>query len=366
MFNWKLDGIHFSKREQHPDLPAISAEQDQDSMRREYDWLAFLSQAQPGRAAQVMHQAAENLLTGVVQGRQRIPLCYPEYLFVTPKGETSGILAQLPAQKRQLTLGAISSLGSAAQVPLPAALEHLLCLYHAENQALALCSRLIGFMFSQDIIQQYIPDPTWINANLVDFVKMGEACSQDSGCSLVVLREFSRLLNIAQQVTPCIACDPCFSDTKYTLETRLRESGRAVARYQTEQMIATIWRKSACHDLDRGLWLSLPYFDDPSLEIRIWNFDVIPAGWVPFMPAFVVVASIKEQALVRDDNRLNLATKAHLIAQLRMIEKAFDSTKSLYSSQFKRKVNKGGRRKDKARDPSQALVPDYLENNLVI
>ena len=72
-----------------------------------------------------------------------------------------------------------------------------------------------------------------------------------------------------------------------------------------------------------GLSLSLPYFDDQNLEMKKSNLEIIPAGRIMFVPAFVVRASRGEQAKVAQDTRLNASTRKHLLAQLEAFETAF-------------------------------------------
>jgi hypothetical protein len=42
-----------------------------------------------------------------------------------------------------------------------------------------------------------------------------------------------------------------------------------------------------------------------------------------FVPAFVVRASLQEQAKVAQDTRLSPSTRKHLLAELKMLEQAF-------------------------------------------
>jgi hypothetical protein len=69
--------------------------------------------------------------------------------------------------------------------------------------------------------------------------------------------------------------------------------------------------------------LSLPFFDDQSLTIETHKFDVIPSGRIMFVPAFVVLASRREQGKVAQDTRLSPSTRKHLLAELLSLEQAF-------------------------------------------
>jgi hypothetical protein len=104
---------------------------------------------------------------------------------------------------------------------------------------------------------------------------------------------------------------------------QLINQGRALARYQSREIIQTIKRRAAAQDLNRGLSLSLPYFDDQTLALQIHDFEVIPSGRIMFLPAFVVRGTHLERAKVEQDTRLSASTCKHLLSELKMLEEAF-------------------------------------------
>jgi len=59
--------------------------------------------------------------------------------------------------------------------------------------------------------------------------------------------------------------------------------------------------------------------------MKTHDFEVIPAGRIMFVPAFVVRASEQEQAKVAQDTRLSPSTRKHLLAELNELEQAFDT-----------------------------------------
>lgn len=69
----------------------------------------------------------------------------------------------------------------------------------------------------------------------------------------------------------------------------------------------------------------MPYFDDQDLRMDFANFEVIPAGRIMFVPAFVVRAAREEAAKRVQDTRFNASTRKHLIETLKTLEKAFDT-----------------------------------------
>jgi hypothetical protein len=98
--------------------------------------------------------------------------------------------------------------------------------------------------------------------------------------------------------------------------------GRALARYEMGCLIEEIQTRVTHHDLNRGLNLSVPYFDDQTLTMCQVEFEVIPSGRIMFVPAFVVKSSREEQAKVCDDTRVNASTRLHVLQQLKQLEHA--------------------------------------------
>ncbi len=88
-------------------------------------------------------------------------------------------------------------------------------------------------------------------------------------------------------------------------------------------MITEVRRRATSGRLNRGLSLSLPYFDDTALELRHREIAVVPRGRVLFVPAFVVLACEREADAVRHDSALNENTRQHLVEALERLAAAF-------------------------------------------
>jgi hypothetical protein len=101
--------------------------------------------------------------------------------------------------------------------------------------------------------------------------------------------------------------------------------GRALARCQLKEIIQGVQNRAADHRINRGLSLSLPYFDDFTMEIKLYEVEIVPRGRVMFAPSFVVLGARRAQAKVTQDTRLNPNTRKHLISLLRSLEEAFES-----------------------------------------
>lgn len=139
------------------------------------------------------------------------------------------------------------------------------------------------------------------------------------------MQRFLSVLHTAVSLAPYIVVDKEYQNKRYGMLGQLVNQGRALARYQTGEIIRTIKKRAAANDLNRGLSLSLPFFDDQELVISTHNFEIIPSGRIMFIPAFVVRASRREQAMVAQDTRLNPSTRKHLLEELRLLERSFES-----------------------------------------
>lgn len=99
--------------------------------------------------------------------------------------------------------------------------------------------------------------------------------------------------------------------------------GRALARLELEEIVAKTKHWAATGRLNRGLRLSLPYFDDGAAEMRWLDLEIVPPGRVMFVPAFVVLAAHHGAQNIRRDVKLNDSTREHVLGLLRDIQQAF-------------------------------------------
>jgi hypothetical protein len=136
-------------------------------------------------------------------------------------------------------------------------------------------------------------------------------------------QRFLTILFAARSLAPYMVVDEEFEKKRYGMLGQLVNQGRAMARYQTREIVRTIWERANAQSLNRGLSLSLPYFDDQELKLEAYNFTIIPAGRIMFVPAFVVRAALEEQAKIAQDTRYSNSTRKHLLAELQMLSDAF-------------------------------------------
>jgi hypothetical protein len=139
------------------------------------------------------------------------------------------------------------------------------------------------------------------------------------------MQRFMEVLFLAVALAPYISADKEYIKKRYGMLGQLINQARALAIYQATEIIARIKERAASGNLNRGLSLSLPYFDDQELRVDITKFEVIPAGRIMFVPAFVVRAVRQEEMKVSQDTRLNPSTRKHLLHLLELLEQAFEA-----------------------------------------
>jgi hypothetical protein len=163
--------------------------------------------------------------------------------------------------------------------------------------------------------------PQWVALDDQGHLLVNSA--NEAEAHIASMQSFLFVLHSAVSVAPYMIADPEYQQKRYGMLGQLINQGRALALFETMEMIQTIKRRAAAHDLNRGLSLSMPYFDDQDLEMRTRDFEVIPAGRIMFVPAFVVRGARQEQVKVAQDTRLSHSTRKYLFAELSALEKGF-------------------------------------------
>jgi hypothetical protein len=137
------------------------------------------------------------------------------------------------------------------------------------------------------------------------------------------MQRYLSVLHAAVGVSPYMVADEEYQRKRYGILGQLVNQGRALAHYEVQEIIRTIKRRASSQDLNRGLSLSLPYFNDQTLAMENYSFEVIPAGRIMFVPAFVVRAAREQEAKIAQDTRLSQSTRKHLLSGLSALEEAF-------------------------------------------
>jgi hypothetical protein len=165
--------------------------------------------------------------------------------------------------------------------------------------------------------------PQWVAFDdegrlLVGFVKEAEAYVQS-------MQRYVMILHRALSLAPYISANEEYQHKRYGILGQLINQGRALANFKTKEIISEIKERVEKQSLNRGLSVTLPYFDDQTLELDTSNIEIIPAGRIMFLPAFVVRAMRQEEVKVSQDTRLNQSTRKHLLHLLDLLEQAFET-----------------------------------------
>ena len=168
--------------------------------------------------------------------------------------------------------------------------------------------------------------PQWVAFD--DESKLLVGSLEEAEAHVASMQRFVEILHTAVSTAPYMVADGEYQVKRYGMLGQLINQGRAMTRYKTADIIATIKNRASNNSLNRGLSLDLPFFDDQTLMIDQSHIEVIPAGRIMFVPAFVVRASREEQAKVAQDTRLSPSTRKHLLEELIMLEDAFQSNQS--------------------------------------
>ena len=166
--------------------------------------------------------------------------------------------------------------------------------------------------------------PQWVAFDDEGHLLVGGVNEADA--DIASMQRYLLVLHAAVGLAPYTVADEEYQRKRYGILGQLVNQGRALARYQVEEIIRTIQQRAASHDLNRGLSLSLPYFNDQTLTMENYSFEVIPAGRIMFVPAFVVRAAREQEAKIAQDTRLSQSTRKHLLAELSALDQAFSKS----------------------------------------
>jgi hypothetical protein len=166
--------------------------------------------------------------------------------------------------------------------------------------------------------------PQWVAFDDEGHLVVGSV--NEAEANIASMQRYLSVLHTAVGMAPYMVADEEYQLKRYGILGQLVNQGRALARYQVKEIIQTIQRRAASHDLNRGLSLSLPYFNDQTLGMENYSFEVIPAGRIMFVPAFVVRAAREQEAKIAQDTRLSHSTRRHLLAELHTLEQNFSKS----------------------------------------
>lgn len=346
-------------------------------LKQEYEIQKQLFESQPSIVQRFLESQARQVADGLVSSISRVRFNLPDRVLLQVKQVGQAVVIAIPEAQREQTVG--NWWRGAVRETL---LRRLRELEQSPDQAIAASGALLRFTTATYLVSSMLPDgrsvayradadeaipsiPMEDNALESAVTQASDAIVQDGtedekrgelqtpfvpaarrfflpqwvafdekGGLLVgsekeaeahvqSMQKYVQILHRTSSLAPyLVACDE-YQRKRYGILGQLINQGRALAGFKTNAIIREIKVRAEKGTLNRGLRISMPYFDDQSLEMDEIRFEVVPAGRIMFVPAFVVRASRGEQAKVSQDTRLNTSTREHLLAQLEALEAAF-------------------------------------------
>jgi hypothetical protein len=313
-------------------------------LREECQAQQALFEVQPISVRRWLDEQAHKIAEALVQGQRQLSFALPEQVSIETSVRSGGGLIVVPAEFRKQVVAGL--LGRLPAKDIRAALrQRLNQLEQSHYQAVAVSAGLLRYAVVRYIVHDMLPAgnssddltvesadsasvarrfymPQWVAFDddrlLVSSLKEAEA-------RVASMQNYVSALHLAVSLAPYVFADEVYQCKRLGMLGQLVNQGRALARYQVGIVVGKIQRYAEAGDLNRGFSLSLPYFDDQTLEMKMYDFRIIPAGRTMFVPAFVVLAARREQDRLQQDARLSESTRMHLLAELKELELAFDT-----------------------------------------
>ena len=306
-------------------------------LRRAYEAQRMLFQAQPQAVQTFLEKQSLSLSQALVHGSVQIRFSLPEQVWC--EGGNAGDLKRIPINQREHRVGGLRVF--LKRSTLPAALsERLETLEASQDRGVATAARLIRYTTATMLIREILPAPSELASpnvaearriympQWVAFDEQGKLLVNTIGearAHIAAMQAYLGILRTATSLAPYIVADAEYQQIRYGMMGQLVNQGRALARYETDEIIRAIQRRVQNHSLNRGLSLSLPYFDDQDMELKDLDFEIIPAGRVLFVPAFLVLAVSTEEIQVAHNEWMSASTRQHLLVELKSLKRAFDA-----------------------------------------
>jgi hypothetical protein len=163
--------------------------------------------------------------------------------------------------------------------------------------------------------------PQWVAFD--DEGKMLVNSVGEAEAHLASMQRYIDILHAASSLAPYMVANDEYQRKRYGMLGQAINQGRALACHKTGQIIQAILARTKNGTLNRGLSISLPFYDDQELRMKETELEVIPAGRIAFKPIFVLRAARLEHAKVSQDTRLNVSTRKYLLRELELLEQTF-------------------------------------------
>jgi len=301
-------------------------------LREECQAQQALYDVQPPGVRRMLDEQARRIAEALVQGQRQLSFALPEQVSIETPGRNGQGWLSVPAEfRKQNVAGLLGRLPVAVRRDIRAAVrQRLNQLEQSSHPAVVVSARLIRYAAVRYLVHDMLLAgdsggaylPQWV---AFDDERLLAPSVQEAEGRVASMQSYVSTLHLAVSLAPYIFADEEYQRKRSGMLVQLIHQGRALARYQIGIVIGKIHRYAEAGDLNLGFSLSLPYFDDQTLEMKMCDFQVIPAGRTMFVPAFVVLAARREQNRLQQDARLSESTRMHLLSELKALEHAFES-----------------------------------------
>lgn len=327
-----------------------------------------LLQAQPQAIQNFFQDQARLIIQALDAGKQRLRFAFPQYV-MRPLSSIEPLYQKesLPPRHRRQQVGRSLPRNDSPDL-MQNLIDRLSELRRSANAAISTCADLLCFILARQLLES-LPEgkpfisqsdphldscasnpaislnqtiqsesgnqktepcaetmPCFYLPQWVAFNTNGEliaSTEQEAKERIHFMENYMHRLLLVLAIDPAITEEKAFQQRYYGMVSQWTHQGRAYAQYQTLQIIRTIRQRAQQNSLNRGLSLSLPFFDDQAMELRTFDFEVIPPGRILFEPFFVVQAVEDAKARVSIDPSFNDTTRQHLLAELELLQKSF-------------------------------------------
>jgi len=300
--------------------------------RQEYHALWALYGAQPEPIRFFLVFQAQILAEALVQRPNQFSFNLPTWI-ICKAGEAAA--TPLPSRAREQHVGGFVQRFVAGDLR-EQLLKRISRLEHDLNPAVSTGAKLLRFATAVHIVHGILP-PVVLVTSAADGVDLDPVLLIEGELApgyvivagnLTPIQPFIRIFRDVIALAPYMVVDSQYLQKRYRLLGRWIKQNRDLAQYETMEIIRALHQRGRSLSLHRGLRISLPYFDDQELELKFYEFSVVPACRIGFEPAFVAGAARIERQKIAGDNGLSLTTRNHLLAQLRLLEHSFHPSSS--------------------------------------
>jgi hypothetical protein len=271
---------------------------------------------QSNGAQEFLKAQAVAIASALLESGTRLEFSLPEIINLPVDGEEAYRAAEIPVDFRKQSIGGF--LGRFPVKDIRSAFRQRLSqLEDSMYPAVAAGVRLLRYAVARHIVHDRIS---------VEAEAAGAGSEESLEAVEVKFNAYRRLMDTLYQalsLAPYIFTEKEYQAKRMAILGRLMPLGYQLAQLELERIIGTIRKRAGANDLNRGLWLSLPFFDDRALEMKRHEFEIIPPGRTLFVPAFVVLAVRREQKAVEQNDALSPSTRMHLLEDLKGLECAF-------------------------------------------